>query len=631
MMEREVTAREIVKGACGDVRALVGARFAGYRLGERLGRGAQGLVVRAEDISGGHERALKLLPAAPRGSVAGQRFEREAKALERLSHRGVARVIDRGRSRGVGYLAMELVEGPTLADLIEAETQLESAWVARIFAGLAEALDHCHARGVVHRDVKPANIVLKLPAGEPVLVDFGLCKPSRRELASSSGSLFEGLSSQGGLLGTPAYASPEQVDVEGSFGEPGPASDAWSLGVCLFEVLSGALPFEAETDLERCVAVLTRAPRSLRALAPGVDPTLARLCEACLRRDPGRRPRLATLTRRLRARARRGGVRVAPSLFVVLGSVALVTAGFAFGSSWFGSSGPRLLELASPEGPVRGSAVDLSGRLSGPGWVELRGRRHSVAGDGRFRLSARLEEGINEIVLRVGGAEASVERRALRVERDSVAPRIELFESQRSAASGRLRGRVVDAGLCVLRRGGRPVALEADGSFDLELDSTGAGETLEAMDAAGNVASLDVPGAMVELGGVFEPERYRSSPHRSAIERALGFYDRGEVMDALAALSALTLQAPGCAPAWLLRGLCRARLEDHSGALGDYRAAQRRAPGLRGCALARVRSLAALGRFGEAESALDGLAAESGEGAAVAVERARLGRLRERR
>jgi eukaryotic-like serine/threonine-protein kinase len=258
-----------------------------YRLVRQLGAGGMGEVWEADDTVLGRRVALKLLvQELAHDARATRRFVREARATAKLTHPNVTRVYDFGRDGGVPYLVMELLEGDTLADRL-AGGPLPPAEAARICAAVADALDAAHRPGIVHRDVKPANVLLT-PAGEVKVMDFGIAAAAD-ETHSTTGS---------GLYGTAAYISPERAAGQAAT----PAADLYSLGAVLYELLTGRPPFIGESPVLVVRAHLHERPRPVRELAPWVPTWLANACEAALAKDPTQRPSsAAALAIRLRA------------------------------------------------------------------------------------------------------------------------------------------------------------------------------------------------------------------------------------------------------------------------------------------------------------------------------------------
>jgi serine/threonine-protein kinase len=250
-----------------------------------------GEVWEADDTVLGRRVALKVLVQELADDArATKRFVREARATAKLTHPNVTRVYDFGRDGDLPYLIMELLEGDTLADRL-AGGPLPPAEAARIGAAVADALDAAHGRGIIHRDVKPGNVLLT-PAGEVKVMDFGIAAAAD-ETHSTTGS---------GLYGTAAYISPERAA-----GQPAtPAADVYSLGAVLYELLTGRPPFIGDSPVLVVRAHLHERPRPVRELAPWVPPRLADACELALAKDPTHRPSsAAALAIRLRAASSR--------------------------------------------------------------------------------------------------------------------------------------------------------------------------------------------------------------------------------------------------------------------------------------------------------------------------------------
>jgi tRNA A-37 threonylcarbamoyl transferase component Bud32 len=260
-----------------------------YRLVRRIAAGGMGEVWEADDTVLGRRVALKVLvEELAADDRATRRFVREARATARLAHPNVARVYDFGRDGGAPFLVMELLEGDTLAGRLAAGP-LPPGEAARVAAAVGDALDAGHQRGIVHRDVKPANVMLTA-GGDVKVMDFGIAAAAD-ETHSTTGS---------GMYATVAYVSPERVA-----GEPAtPASDVYSLGAVLYELLCGRPPFSASTPALVARAHLHDRPVPVRQLAPWVPRRLAEAAEAALAKDPAQRPSsAAAFAARIRAAA----------------------------------------------------------------------------------------------------------------------------------------------------------------------------------------------------------------------------------------------------------------------------------------------------------------------------------------
>jgi eukaryotic-like serine/threonine-protein kinase len=312
-----------------------GTRLAAYQLGKLLGSGGMGDVYRATGEGRGRGVALKILAGElARDPKAVARFAREAEAVMRLDHPNVIRIHEVGSWRGQHFIAMELCGGPSFRRMIHEHEQ--PARIVGVLAQIAEGLAHAHARGIVHRDIKPENVLLTR-SGQARVVDFGLARVSDVSSLTTDGSLF----------GTAKYMSPEQAQGQ----RAGPPSDVYSFGVMLYEAISGALPFDSETQHGFIFKHVAEAPRRPE-LHAGFPAALGRLALDCLDKDPGARPTMDEVGERLRA-TRRGRARRRRWLVVAVG-IALLAAWLAFphaldalSEGWFGAPVARALRDAA--------------------------------------------------------------------------------------------------------------------------------------------------------------------------------------------------------------------------------------------------------------------------------------------
>ena len=257
-------------------------RVGPYELRGELARGAAGVVHRAWDPGLGREVALKLLR---RGGDAGdaerRRFRREAEALARISHRNVVRVHAAGDHESGPYLVMELVEGETLQARIDRQGRLPPREAADLVQRLARGLQAAHRAGILHRDIKPDNVLLSRSTREPLLTDFGLAKDLSATQSRSR------LSIRGRFLGTPGYWPPEQA--RGELEQMGPTSDVYALGATLWATLVGRPPFEADSLIEALVAAQEQPAAPPSRHATDVPAALDLIVLGCLEKDPARR------------------------------------------------------------------------------------------------------------------------------------------------------------------------------------------------------------------------------------------------------------------------------------------------------------------------------------------------------
>ena len=242
-----------------------------YRIVARIGRGGMATVYKAHHTALDRNVAIKVLPDFfAEDEVYRERFQQEARSVARLKHANILNVFDFGQEHGITYLVLELVEGGTLAERLGRPIELED--VVRTLRPIASALDHAHAQGVLHRDVKPSNILIHRD-GTPVLADFGLAK-----MADSLRSL----TATGTVMGTPEYMSPEQ----GAGEALGPASDRYSLAVVAYEMLTGRVPFQAETPAAVLLLHINKAVPPTRELSGELSGHI----EAALRKGLAKSP-----------------------------------------------------------------------------------------------------------------------------------------------------------------------------------------------------------------------------------------------------------------------------------------------------------------------------------------------------
>ena len=259
-------------------------RFGDYDLLEELARGGMGVVYRARQRSLGRVVALKvLLGGAFAGEDGKRRLHAEAAAAGRLQHPNIVAVHDAGVIDGQPFFSMTLVEGPTLAELVSAGA-LTPARAARYVARIAEAIHYAHTQGVLHRDLKPSNVLLDAN-DEPHVTDFGLAKQLAPDTQLSTPN--SQLTVTGQVLGSPAYMPPEQAT--GRTRELGPASDVYSLGAILYELLTARPPFLGETAHAVIEQVKTLDPIPIRRLKPGIPADLETVCLKCLEKESRRR------------------------------------------------------------------------------------------------------------------------------------------------------------------------------------------------------------------------------------------------------------------------------------------------------------------------------------------------------
>ncbi|MEW6277544.1 MAG: serine/threonine-protein kinase [Candidatus Eremiobacterota bacterium] len=256
----------------------VGCRLGPYRLVGVVGKGSSAVVYRAvpdETLDAKEACAVKVLnPELSRDSQFRARFQREIQILRRLKHPGIVRMDDFGEFQGLMYLVTELVPGlPLRKTLLQKGLSLDTA--RSYFSQLAEAVYHAHSEGVIHRNVKPENVMVR-PDGTLKLVDFGLARPL---VARSNITL------PGAILGTPAYMAPEQI----TGGELTSACDQYSLGIVLFEMLGGRRPFQGNETIPLLMQHISQEIPSLHQLRPELPPAVDAVVARMIAKEPAQR------------------------------------------------------------------------------------------------------------------------------------------------------------------------------------------------------------------------------------------------------------------------------------------------------------------------------------------------------
>jgi serine/threonine protein kinase len=247
--------------------------FGEYSLVRRIGKG--GMAVVYEATRRGESFALKRpLSGFLDDDRYRERFMREAELGRTLHHPNIIRIFDRGQVGDIPYFVMELIRGETLRAHLDRDGRLDATLAARLTAQVAEALDYAHNKGVIHRDLKPSNIMLEQSGGVKVM-DYGVARAQQQE----------GLTTTGSFLGTPSYAAPETVDAGTQ-----PQSDLYSLGVVLFEMLTGSLPFRGDSAFAILRNHATTPPPAPSSLNYALPEALDRLVLRLLSKEPSDRP-----------------------------------------------------------------------------------------------------------------------------------------------------------------------------------------------------------------------------------------------------------------------------------------------------------------------------------------------------
>jgi Protein kinase domain len=251
--------------------------FGDYEVLRELARGGMGVVFQARQVSLNRPVALKMILAGQLANdIDVKRFYTEAEAAANLDHPGIVPIFEVGQHEGQHYFSMGFVEGQSLAQRL-AGGPLPPREAATLLVNVAEAIEYAHGHGVIHRDLKPGNILLDRN-GYPRVTDFGLAK----KLEGDSG-----LTGSGQIMGTPSYMPPEQAGAKR--GEVGPAADVYALGATLYALVTGRPPFQAATAMDTVLQVISEEPVAPRLLNPSVPRDLETICLKCLEKAPIRR------------------------------------------------------------------------------------------------------------------------------------------------------------------------------------------------------------------------------------------------------------------------------------------------------------------------------------------------------
>ncbi|MBI3268540.1 MAG: protein kinase [Planctomycetes bacterium] len=585
----EASALPFAEARSPTVLGLAGApasRIGDYVLVRELGRGGMGVVYEALQPSLNRRVALKLLSLGSLAPESVARFRREAESAGRLSHPNIVRVFGAGQEGSLPYYAMEFVEGESLASLL-ARGRVEPERVARLLVQAADALAYAHGQGIVHRDVKPANLLVG-PADHVFIADFGLARDAAAATMTGTGSVF----------GTPAYMSPEQA--KGLRREVDPRTDVYALGATLYESLAGRAVFEGETVADVLYRIINEEPRPISPRDRRCPPDLETIALKALEKERARRYASAgelkdDLLRflageHIRARPQGWigkGLRRARRYRAVLATAAtIVTLAGLVGAAYAvhaRAERARAARLAEADGLFEagklGPAIRAYSRLleEAP-YYELarlrRGRALAVSGSAREALEdlAAMQGGAG------GSAELHLERGRLRLDLGDVPGALSEFSKALSLA-GTDEARLAHAWALLAAKETGP----ADAEFGLVAEKGGSAESrAEGLCGQGAVAA-SLGGAQaarrcLERALAADPENGRAHFERGRL--ALQATDPSQETLELAEkdlAEAVRREKHGIAPLLEHARACHALLRDDQ-ALDDCREAAERAP-----------------------------------------------------
>jgi len=254
-----------------DIEQLAGTKLGNYEIQSLLGRGGMGVVYKARQVSLHRTVALKILSTSLSSDESFvKRFQREAHAVAQLSHQNIAHIYDVSEEDGIHYFSMEYVEGQTLDDILKEKVRLDTDEAVRIISRVADGIEHAHRNDIIHRDIKSSNILLDVDDNVKVM-DFGLAKLIGRTKLTETST----------IMGTVDYMSPEQARGETVDNR----TDIWSLGIVLYEMLTGRVPFDAESDAAMVHKIIYEEPPELESLNPDTPPGLVAVVSRAMVKD----------------------------------------------------------------------------------------------------------------------------------------------------------------------------------------------------------------------------------------------------------------------------------------------------------------------------------------------------------
>ncbi|MDF1664730.1 MAG: bifunctional serine/threonine-protein kinase/formylglycine-generating enzyme family protein [Planctomycetota bacterium] len=480
-------------------------------LGE-ISRGAMGVIYQASDNETNELLALKFILRSQPNDGELARFQLEAEVLIRLHHPNIIEIRDFGIDNGNVYFAMEFIEGENLKDYVDDCVKVDASpppWheLALIFQDVLEALEHCHSQNVIHRDLKPQNILIDNDSHRAILADFGLLKHADQMKEGSSGT--PGLTKSGEMVGTPAFMSPEQFSPGGTYGEVGVHTDVWAFGATLYYALTGVTPYNYSTPIDIFQAIITAPPPKISQSNKEVPDWLEELCMNCLKVPADKRPSIEQLKERLNT-GLAAEYKDNTFLYIILALVFVLSIIVGGSAALFLSTPPNQFKTFEADKTITNrSTIGIRGELNrGPAQVLVNNKDLlEVDESGRFAGYAKLRPGKNRIQVELVGAnkptirsvEVTVDKEppTLVIKNRAIVKKAESNFDQKIAyylvdESGLFSGQLLDTHPDSIKFRGKRYDIGSSGEFKLSLPLEDLGKSevtiiIQARDKAGNV------------------------------------------------------------------------------------------------------------------------------------------------
>lgn len=518
-------ADQVRRSAAGESRSKLPS-IPGYTLGQELAQGGMGRVYLAQKLDSRQEVVVKMLLRRDGDFF---RFQREARVLAQLSHSHIVKVLGFNHVGGCPYMIMSRVHGEDLKRAIDKHKKefgrlLDYREVLRILTHVADALAFCHSRKVVHRDVKPHNILLEKGTGRPVLIDFGLAFIQDEELKKRLDSDSKGLTQSGEVLGTPQFMAPEALGTK----RGGASLDVWGLGATFYYALTGVPPYDGANSLNVFKSLTTKDPKAVIEVNPAVPEALSDLCMSCLTRNPDERPSMAKLASEFRTlsaahsselNAGFRSKRVSTGQAIMMALI-VTTIAFAF-FTWFTFKSDIIVKNDPvPEAPKLTFQARNSDDYQEPGQAIFRSRRARVpvklnVSGGNGPYSYQLSKGTKEVfeedvanvflavedsplTLTIYDKDNQAFRHEITLTQDKIAPRFYMTRERPNLEKFIVKGRLSEPCRWVKVNGQLAQLNDREFTYELEANRAYSSIQLEAIDRCGNNTKGRAPYILID-------------------------------------------------------------------------------------------------------------------------------------